>query len=250
MFLDLVHLPNYSITIEYDGKGFAGWQFQPNTRTVQSELESALQILNSGKQVRIHGAGRTDAGVHARGQVANFTLELQWDVEELRSAINGNTSEDIHIHSCHLVSDDFHARFSAKRRKYVYRCRINETILDRNFVWRLGWSPQIEALQSCADAVKGDHDFTTFSKWSSEVKTRRCIVYQSKWINDGDFVIYLIEANRFLQHMIRYLVGTMMEVGRGRITEKDFVNLLEACDPKAKIAKAPAQGLYLEEIIY
>lgn len=243
-------MPNFCITIEYDGKDFSGWQLQPNARTVQGELESALQTLNSGELVRIHGAGRTDAGVHASGQVASFTLHQQWDVEELRRAINGNTSKDVHVHSCHLESDDFHARFTAKRRKYVYRCRIDETILDRNFVWRLGWSPQIETLQSCADIIKGDHDFTTFSKWSSEVKNRRCIVYQSEWINDGDFVIYTIEADRFLQHLIRYLVGTMMEVARGKITVEDFVNLLEACDPKAKIAKAPPQGLCLEEITY
>jgi len=243
-------LPNYCITIEYDGNDFAGWQLQPDARTVQGELESALKTLNSSEPVRIHGAGRTDAGVHARGQVANFVLDLRWDVEELRRAINGNISEDVYVHTCRKEGDDFHARFSAKSRRYTYRCRTNEGILDRNYVWRLGWKPSIEILQECAEKVRGEHDFTTFSKWSSEVKNRRCIVHQSEWISDEDFVTYTIEANRFLQHQIRYLVGTMMEAARGKMKVEDFVTLLESCDPKAQVSRAPAQGLCLEEVTY
>lgn len=243
-------MPNYCITIEYDGSAFAGWQLQPEQRTIHGELESALAMLNRGKPTRIHGAGRTDTGVHARGQVANFIIDQKWDEEELRRAINGNVGRDVYIHKCQKVDDDFHARFSARSRRYSYRCRINNAILDRNYVWRLGWLPAVEILQACADIVKGEHDFTSFSKWSSGVKNRSCIVQQSRWINDGDFVTYTIEANHFLQHMIRYLVGTMIEVANEKISVEDFQILLEERNPQARIYKAPAEGLILEEVNY
>ncbi|MFQ6674268.1 MAG: tRNA pseudouridine(38-40) synthase TruA [Fidelibacterota bacterium] len=243
-------MPNYKIILEYDGTDFSGWQRQRGQRTVQGELEKALGTLSGGRMVRIHGAGRTDAGVHARGQVANFLLEENWDPVELRNAINGNVGEDILVHRCRAVSDDFHARYSAKRRRYGYYCRVGKSVIDRMYVWNVPHDISMNRLRLCARRIVGDKDFTSFCKFSPGLHSRRCTVYQSKWIKRGDFVSFVIEANRFLQHMVRYLVGTMMEAAKGKFTDREFSAMLEAEDREAKVFKAPARALFLEDVIY
>ncbi|MFQ6675460.1 MAG: tRNA pseudouridine(38-40) synthase TruA [Fidelibacterota bacterium] len=254
-------MPNYKIILEYDGAGFSGWQLQRGQRTVQGVLEEVLRKLNSGRPVRVHGAGRTDAGVHARGQVASFILEKAWPAARLLQAINGNLDEDLHLHSCEIVPAEFHARFSARSRTYRYRCRLTESVIDRRTVWYVPPPLNLYRLRRCALRVLGEHDFTSFCKASPRrgnraARTlqgrgdRRCTVLQSQWIKRGDFVTFVITANRFLHHMICYLVGTMVEVGRGRLTEADFGAILDARNREAKVFKAPSRGLFLEEVTY
>ncbi|MBC8174768.1 MAG: tRNA pseudouridine(38-40) synthase TruA [Candidatus Marinimicrobia bacterium] len=243
-------MPNYKIVIEYDGTNFFGWQYQLNQRTAQSEIEYALKKLNNGEPIRIHGAGRTDTGVHARGQVANFSIEKTWVCEKYRRAINGNIGEDIRIKSCEMVSDDFHARYSALRRRYHYYCRTDQSIIDRNYVWQVPENLDLEKMQTCANLIKGENDFTSFCKYSPDLENRRCTFYQSEWIKRKDFLIYRVEANRFLHHLIRYLVGTMVEVGRGKIEVNGFEKILNSKDFRSKVFKAPSSGLFLEEVIY
>jgi len=243
-------LPNYKIIIEYDGKDFSGWQLQPEKRTVQGELERSLSLLNGDASVRVHGAGRTDAGVHARGQVANFTLEKTWEPEKLAGAINGTNEKDVTVHSCELVSDEFHARFSAVKRLYNYKCFLGPSPLERRFAWEILGSISADPLHRCAEILKGEIDFTSFCKYIPKQENRRCTVYQSEWINDSSFVIFKIEANRFLQHLVRCLVGTMVEVAVGRTTVEKFSDILEERNPKAKVYKAPPHGLCLEKVTY
>ena len=243
-------MSNYKIVIEYDGTDFSGWQLQPDKRTVQGELERVLSLLNGNAPVRVHGAGRTDAGVHACGQVANFTLEKTWESEKLVDAINGNSEKDVMVHSCELVPDEFHARFSAVRRLYNYKCFLGRSPLERRFSWEISESIPVDSLNRCAKTLIGEIDFTSFCKHIPQQENRRCTVYQSEWINDGPFVIFKIEANRFLQHLVRCLVGTMVEVAIGRMTVEQFSNILQERNPEAKVYRAPAHGLRLKKVTY
>lgn len=243
-------MPNYKIIVEYDGAGFSGWQLQRDARTVQGVLEGALRTLNSGRTVRVHGSGRTDAGVHARGQVASFFLEEGWLGPRLLRAVNGNLDEDVRLRTCEIVEDEFHARYSARSRTYRYRCCLVPTAVDRRTTWYVPGPINLYRLRRCALLVLGDHDFTSFSRVSRDARDRRCTVLQSQWIKRGDFVTFVIMANRFLHHMICYLVGTMIQVGRGRLTEAGFKAVLDAKDPGAKVHKAPPRGLILEQVSY
>ena len=243
-------MPNYRILLEYDGTDFSGWQVQRDRRTVQEELERVANGLNGKEPTRVQGAGRTDAGVHARGQVASFELDKTWDVEELRHALNGNLTDDIFVHDCDIVPKGFHARYSASRRLYRYYCRTHRSVIQRKYVWHIPGDISLHRLRQCAPMIMGDRDFTSFCKFNPDQKNRRCIVYQSGWIKRGDFVIFTIEANRFLQHLIRYLVGTMIEVAKRNRTVDTFHELLERKDPQANVSKAPPWGLFLEEVRY
>tara|TARA_Y100001960_G_scaffold321483_1_gene396339 strand:- start:169 stop:903 length:735 start_codon:yes stop_codon:yes gene_type:complete len=243
-------LPNYKITIEYDGTEFSGWQLQPNMRTVQGELQSAISKLNGDRLVKINGAGRTDAGVHAWGQVASFFLDKKWEVNKLCNAINGNSEDDLNIKDCNIVEKNFHARYSAIKRMYKYSCFIGRSPISQRYAWEITKPLSLEKLNDCAKLLIGDLDFTSFSKHIPEKKNQRCIVNQSQWIKSGTFVIFTIEANRFLQHLVRCLVGTMVLVATGQKTVEKFSEILEEKNFEAKVYRAPANGLFLQNVKY
>ena len=242
-------MPRFKITLHYDGTGFRGWQLQNKERTVQGEIEDALQILNKKKLIRVHGAGRTDTGVHAMGQVAHFDFNTDMDTCALKDALNGNLARDVRVMDCAVVSPEFHARFSALRRYYQYRCRTNVFLLDRNYTWPTG-SVDLSLLNEAASVIIGNHDFTSFSKNSEDLDHRRCIIYDSVWKENGDVVNYHVSANRFLHHMVRYLVGTMLEISRGKIKMEQFKELINHPIENVNIFKAPPQGLVLTRVDY
>jgi len=242
-------LPRFKITLHYDGTGFRGWQLQNKERTVQGEIEDALQILNKKKLIRVHGAGRTDTGVHAMGQVAHFDFNTDMDTCALKDALNGNLARDVRVMDCAVVSPEFHARFSALRRYYQYRCRTNVFLLDRNYTWPTG-PVDLSLLNEAASVIIGNHDFTSFSKNSEDLDHRRCIIYDSVWKENGDVVNYHVSANRFLHHMVRYLVGTMLEISRGKIKIEQFKELINHPIENVNIYKAPPQGLVLTQVDY
>ncbi len=242
-------MPRFKITLQYDGTGFRGWQLQNKERTVQGEIQDALQILNKKKLIRVHGAGRTDTGVHAMGQVAHFDFNTDLDTYALKDALNGNLSRDVRVMDCVVVSSEFHARFSALRRYYQYRCRTNVFLLDRNYTWLTG-SVDLTLLNEAASVIIGNHDFTSFSKNSEDLDHRRCIIYDSVWKENGDVVNYHVSGNRFLHHMVRYLVGTMLEISRGKIKMEQFKELINHPIENVNIFKAPPQGLVLTRVDY
>ena len=170
-------------------------------RTVQGELESAISKLNGDRLVRINGAGRTDAGVHAWGQVASFFLDKKWEENKLCKAINGNSENDLNVKDCNIVEKNFHARYSAIKRMYKYSCFIGRSPISQRYAWEITKPLSFKRLNECAKLLIGDLDFTSFSKHVPEKKNQRCIVNQSQWIKSGTFVIFTIEANRFLQHL-------------------------------------------------
>ena len=242
-------MSRFRVIIQYDGTGFRGWQLQKKDRTVQGELEKSLKKINDNKVVRLHGAGRTDTGVHATGQVAHFDLQTDLNTSELENALNGNLPKDIRIMNCDQVSDKFHARFSAIKRHYLYRTRNNKYLLDRNYTWSTE-KLDLDKLNNVAKIIKGDHDFTSFSRSNKTLDHRRCIIYESLWKEDSEIVNYYITGNRLLHHMVRYLVGTMVEVIRGKFEIEYFKELINRPLENVNIFKAPPHGLVLTKVDY
>ena len=238
------------MTIHYDGNDFHGWQVQAKGRTVQGDIEDALSVIYPDEKITLIGAGRTDAGVHALGQAANIKLPPKLKAEELKNALNGNLNQDVHIEAVDVVGDDFHARFSATAREYEYRLVNHFSPVIRNYTTPLKWEIDGSLLKECAELLPGEHDFTSFCKATAEVENKICTVFSANWKESDEMHIFKINANRFLQHMVRYLVGTMLEVARGRYTILDFNNLLNNQNTNAVAVRAPAQGLYLKKVYY
>ena len=243
-------LKNYKITISYDGTSLHGWQIQKNSRTVQGDIENVLEKIFNQK-INLIGAGRTDSGVHALGQVANFKVSTSMTPDQLKNALNGNLGRDIFIISCHEVNLDFHSRFSAVKREYIYKIQTNFTPISRNFCWSLDFNfVDINILNECSKLVIGEHDFSQLSKKNVEIENKNCHIYSSKWIVDDSSLNYIISANRFLHHMVRYLVGVMIEVSKKNLLSiDDFESMLNA-NKRKFIFKAPSKGLYLNRVLY
>ena len=233
----------------YDGTKLHGWQIQSNERTVQGDIESAISLIFPNESVSLIGAGRTDAGVHAIGQVANVKLPDKLSAKQLIKAINGNLDRDIRIKSIEEISNKFHARFSAMSREYKYCLSKNNNPICRNFSSIIKYNIDIRLLNKCTKIILGKHDFTSFSKANAEVNHKICIIYMACWEETKDLFIFRIRSNRFLQHMVRFLVGTMLEVGRGKYSVADFDCLLINKSNKNAIC-APPQGLFLKEVYY
>lgn len=242
---------NYKLLLAYDGTAYSGWQTQRRGRTVQAQLEAALaQIMSAGRRVKIIGAGRTDAGVHARGQVASVHLDTGMAPEQLCRALNSHLDEDVRVQSVTIVPPEFHARNSAVGRYYSYTMTATRPVLGRQYTWALKCDVDQDLLSACAKTVAGRHDFVGFVKSKSEVNSTVCDVVVSRWdFTDQDFV-YHIRADRFLHHMVRYLVGTMVEVARGRYILEQFQKQVGGVKEALMVYRAPAHGLVLEEVFY
>ena len=242
-------MSRFKLICQYDGSSFHGWQLQKDKRTVQGELEKAIAKLNKGKLIHVVGSGRTDAGVHAFGQVAHFDMDTELGHNSLRKAINGNLNEDCYVNSVELVDNEFHARFSAIKREYIYSCRQNRNLLDRNRIWYTD-KLNILKLNDAAKILIGNHDFLSFSKKNPQIKNTICNIYQSKWNETNQIVNYHISGNRFLHHMVRYLVGSMVAISQGKYNIKQLKKELDYPTSDSKQFKAPAYGLILNHISY
>ena len=241
---------NYKLKISYNGENYSGWQIQPNKKTIQGEIEKSLKDL-FGKKIDLIGSGRTDSGVHAHNQIANFHFNTNIPEEKIAKAINSKLSNDIYIKTCKRVTNDFHSRFDAINRHYIYNISSQFCPFNYSYEWYIKWKNiDFNILSKCSEMIVGEHDFISFCKSSSIKESNACIVEKSMWNIDNNKMIYEIIANRFLHHMVRFLVGTMIEVSRGRISLKDFENLLKGGENKNKILSAPAKGLFLKKINY
>jgi tRNA pseudouridine38-40 synthase len=237
------------LVIEYDGTDFVGWQSQLNGRAVQDEIIRVLhQVL--GEDVTLVGAGRTDSGVHARGQVAGFRTANVLAAGKLLNALNGTLPEDIRIHAVEDVPASFHARFDARQRRYSYRLSLKPTALDRRRSWYVKFLLDAQFMNTAAEQVLGKHDFSAFCKHEAEVENRVCTVVVSRWTLAGDQLVYDIAADRFVHGMVRALVGTMVDIGRGYTPVLSFADILASLDRSMAGAAAPARGLCLEEVLY
>lgn len=248
---------NYKLLIQYDGTDFHGWQVQDNARTIQGELERVIGALEDA-EVKVIGSGRTDAGVHAEGQVANVFLNRDFTPEKLRFAINGNLWRDIRIMKAEIAPDEFHARFSARRKTYLYRI-INAPVISpfwRRFAIHESRPLDIARMEVAARLLLGEHDWTAFSSartdGESKVRTLLDCSFQSHWDDRAGAMLieFRISANGFLRYMVRSIMGTLLEVGRG---EKDFDTIqtaLVTLDRGLAGQTAPAHGLTLLRVDY
>jgi tRNA pseudouridine38-40 synthase len=240
---------NIKLEIEYDGSDFHGWQTQPELRTVQGELELSLSsILNH--EIKLIGSGRTDVGVHALRQVANFETESGLEPETLKKALNGVLPRDIVVKQVKEVNSEFNARFSAKSRVYRYLIFLGRTALMRRYSWEVPYSLSMEVMSQAAALICGEHDFSSFCVVQSAKENSICRVDSAIWRHKENELEFTIEADRFLHSMVRILVGTLIEAGRGYFTVADFMSIMEAKDRRKAGPTAPACGLYLVEVKY
>lgn len=240
---------NIKLIVEYEGTNYVGWQRQQNGISIQGEIESVLNRI-LGEEVNVIGAGRTDAGVHARGQTANFRTTINRSLDEIRNGLNGLLPEDIVIHEIEEVPLEFHARYSAKARYYSYLISREPIALLRNISWQLNYKLDIGLLEKSADRFLGEHDFESFCKANSDVDHHRCNIIESVWKVDGSLLRFNIAADRFLHGMVRALVGTMIDVARGHIPFETYLAIFEKKNRSEAGTAAPAKGLTLEKIIY
>lgn len=242
-------MPTIRLTIEYDGTDYVGWQFQINGRSIQEEVEKAIkQILQS--EIRITGGGRTDAGVHARGQVASFSVERDIEINLLAKSMNAILPHSIVIREAVEISNDFNARYDAKSRRYAYFISQEPTAIQRNYCWQVFQKLDYDLMQKCEKQIIGEHKFRSFCKVETDQHQHSCTISHAEWKRNDNLLVFDITANRFLHGMVRTLVGTMVNVGRGYTKAEDFANILEAKDRSLAGMSAPAKGLFLEEIIY
>jgi tRNA pseudouridine38-40 synthase len=240
---------NIKLEIEYDGTDFHGWQIQPDLRTVQGEIQNRLETI-LGHKINLIAAGRTDVGVHALGQVANFETESELDQNSIMNALNGFLPDDVVIKKTEVVDLNFNSRYDAKSRWYKYRIHLGRAAISRNYVWEVLYSLNLEDILDATQKIEGEHDFTSFCVAQSTKDNNICRVFSTKWEDSSDELIFKIQADRFLHTMVRSLVGTLVDVGRKYSSVLDFVNIMEAKDRKKAGPTAPACGLYLMEVKY
>ncbi|MEX0908463.1 MAG: tRNA pseudouridine(38-40) synthase TruA [Gemmatimonadaceae bacterium] len=242
------------LVLHYDGSGFAGWQRQLDEPTVQGALEDTLAKLTQ-KRLTVIGAGRTDAGVHARGQAVGVRVPEKWRANPLRRALNATLPGSIWVAAAHEMSDDFHARYSAVARRYAYRVGLDEEARSpfrRRYEWAMERELDLEILAASAAAVVGEHAFLAFAVKGTAPASddHRCTVHSASWQPRPGGLTFEIEANRFLHHMVRYLVATMVEAAIGRRAPDSVARLLSETDNRDVSPPAPAHALFLEQVRY
>lgn len=241
------------VTLHYDGRAFHGWQVQPSQRTVQGELERVLQRLVNAP-VSVIGSGRTDRGVHATGQVAAVDVPRRWAPHALRRALNALLPDDVWVADASVAPDAFHPRYDAVSRAYVYRLGLApeaDSPFRAPFCWPLVRPVDLSAMEAAAALLVGDHSFRAFAKAGQEERGDRCVVTEARW---GEWeavgLEFHVAANRFLHHMVRYLVGTMVDVGTGARPVEDVARLLAGEGDVETSPPAPPEGLFLRAVAY
>jgi tRNA pseudouridine38-40 synthase len=245
-------MPRYKLLIEYDGAPFVGWQVQHNGMSVQGVLETAVTAF-CGEQVHVQGAGRTDAGVHAVGQVAHVDLTRAWEADTVRDAINAHLRpHPVAVRAAEPAVDGFDARFSARQRHYLYRIvnRRAPLALDAGRAWRVARRLDAKAMHAAAQLLVGRHDFTTFRATECQAKSPVKTLDRLDVERHGEEMRVHVSARSFLHHQVRSMVGSLVEVGDGRWSEGDLARALAAHDRKACGPVAPADGLYLLKVDY
>ena len=245
-------IKNFKITIEYDGTRYHGWQRQKNDRTIQAEIEKAVLAI-TGQNVSLAGSGRTDAGVHAYGQVANFKCETNLSAPDLFGGLNSLTADDIVIHSCEEVAAAFHARYDVKSKTYVYKFlnRSHPAAIGRHYAWHIRKKLDIESMRAASTHLVGHHDFKAFEGAGSPRSHTTRNVFAVSLVEETDGCLaFEIEADGFLRFMVRNIIGTLVNVGLGKISPGDFKHILDSRDRNQAGATAPAHGLFLLKVAY
>ncbi|MDU1905099.1 MAG: tRNA pseudouridine(38-40) synthase TruA [Dysgonomonas sp.] len=241
-------MKRYFIYLAYNGTNYCGWQSQPNGLAIQEVLEKALSTLLR-TETPIVGAGRTDAGVHAREMIAHFDGHVL-DIADLTERMNRILPKDIVIYKIVPVTQEAHARFDATSRLYRYYMTTQKDPFMFPFKYKIHGDIDVDIMNSCANILFDYEDFTSFSKLHTDVKTNNCTIMQARWVQEGEDYIFTIQANRFLRNMVRAVVGTLLEAGRGKLDEAGMRRVIEAKDRRVAGLSVPGHALFLEEIEY
>lgn len=239
----------YFLDISYFGTNYHGWQIQNNASTVQAEIEDALTKL-LGSPTPVMGSGRTDTGVHAKQQIAHFDTEKELDTLQFMFKLNSFLSSDIAINGLCEVNTEAHTRFDALERSYEYFIHTHKNPFKQQLSYYFPKPLAIDKMNEAATKLIGTHDFESFSKVKTEVNNFLCSVKEARWQMENDSLVFRVTANRFLRGMVRALVGTLLEVGLGKLSTEDFVKIIEMKDRKAAGRAVPAHGLFLSKITY
>ncbi len=244
-------MPTVKLIVEYDGSRYAGWQRQPDQPTVQETIETAIYQLTQ-QTVSVIGAGRTDSGVHALGQVVSFRIDRDWTPYEWTRGFNARLPQDIAVRSAAIMPDDFHARYSASGKLYEYRIlnRPERPAIDRAYLWHVYKPLDQEAMNRAAALLIGSRDFTSFEGTLTDNEDPICHLQQLSLTRQGDLLSIQVYADRFLKHMVRAIVGTLVEVGHGKRQPESLTDILAAKDRRIAGRTAPPQGLFLVRVDY
>ena len=237
--------------LEYDGTGFSGWQSQPGQPTIQQTVEETLKI-SLREIIPVTASGRTDAGVHARGQVAHFRLTESVDTFRLHRSLNGLLPKTIVVRALETVPDDFHARYDASRRRYHYYVSTKPVAIEKHVRWHIRPKPDFILMNRAADSLLGTYDFSSFCRTKSETTNRVCTIFVARWIKEnrsGDWFFEIV-ADRFLHGMVRTIVGTLLQIGRDKRPIDDLPRVLTKLDRREAGPAAPPYGLVLEHVDY
>ena len=244
-------MQRYFVELSYNGTHFFGWQRQPNQISVQEEIENAFTKLNSNQPISIVGCGRTDAGVHANKYIMHVDLQEVRDNQQLIFKLNRILPDSIVIHSITAVSSEMHARFKATARTYRYFMNTQKNPFKQDTSWYFSSNLDFEAMNKAGKFLLGTNDFTSFSKVNTDVKTNICTVSKAQWVQVDIHNFYFeITADRFLRNMVRATVGTLLEIGLGKINPESIITILEEKNRGAAAISVPAHGLFLWEVCY
>ena len=245
-------MPRLKCTVSYDGTMFSGYQVQPGKRTVQGEIEKALEKINKGTSIRVSASGRTDAGVHARGQVIHFDTSLEIEPARWQIALNSMLPSDIAINTVEMAAPDFHARFDAVGKEYRYYMLLSEhrDPFQRNYAYQFPFRLDVEAMKAASNHLLGTHDFTSFCSAKTEVVDRVRTVKEIGFHEENGQFVFKFVGDGFLYNMVRVLVGTLLEVGTGKRAIDSIPELLEKKDRTLAGKTAPGHGLYLWKVFY
>lgn len=242
-------LKNFKVTIQYDGTNYSGWQIQENSSSIQQTITDAAEIILKEK-INLIGSGRTDAGVHAVGQTANFKTEKNIDPKKFLYSLNSILPSDISVITIEEAGENFHARFDAKRRSYIYLISTCKSPFFHPYSFYYGGGIEIKTLNSLSNQIKGKHDFTSFCKKSEEVENKICSVDTAYWKERRGFIFFLIEGDRFLRGMVRTIAGTLLNAQKKNFGE-DYISGIFTSKDRALAAEAlPAKGLFLYKVKY
>jgi len=240
---------NIKLVLEYDGTDFCGWQLQPKERTVQGTLESSLKQLLQ-ESPTIYASGRTDAGVHALGQVVNFKTESELTLDSIQNGLNSYLPADVRVLGVAEVGETFHARYDAVKRTYRYVIAKKTLAVGRQYSWFCKYKLDLSKIRKASVFLIGKHSFEVFAKLNEQEKHYLCNVESVRWEESEEDLSFIISANRFLHHMVRIIVGTMTDVGRGKLLPEDVKGILASGDRKRVGSMAPAHGLFLVRVDY
>ncbi|MFB5662991.1 tRNA pseudouridine(38-40) synthase TruA [Alteribacillus sp. HJP-4] len=239
-------------TVAYEGTFFSGWQKQPGKRTVQEEIEKAMQKVHKGTFIPVVASGRTDSGVHAFGQVIHFDTPLHVPEKRWPKALERDLPKDVQLLGAEFVSSDFHARFDAMEKEYHYRVLASRhrDIFRRNHTYFFPYPYNLEEMKRAASFIPGTRDFSSFCAANTDVEDKVRTVHEVRLEENGDELLFICRGSGFLYNMVRIIVGTLLEVGRGKRTPEDIPAMIESRKRSAAGKTAPGQGLYLKKVLY